>query len=94
MVDAASLVPDAHRLGDQDRGDPLWRAHVHETSASIALGLMLGDITGGCFWALLGMVNNKTYYDLGVRSAHSASNRTVRTPHAGILSGSSTRSLP
>jgi hypothetical protein len=28
----------------------------------IALGLMLGDITGGCFWALLGMVNNKTYY--------------------------------
>jgi len=23
---------------------------------------MLGDITGGCFWALLGMVNNKTYY--------------------------------
>lgn len=28
----------------------------------IALGLMLGDITGGCFWALLGMAQNRTYY--------------------------------
>jgi hypothetical protein len=30
--------------------------------APIAFGLMLGDISGGCLWAILGMLKNKTFY--------------------------------
>ena len=36
--------------------------HMMKRLAPIAFGLMLGDLSGGCFWAILGMLKNKEYY--------------------------------